>query len=138
MSRYSQEDKKDDVQAYVGSPAVAEYDTEKGMAVVDGHTAILVNEPRKSRICSSRLSLTSLVNAAEGGVHRTLKQRHMAMIAIGGAIGTGMQLGFQLYLRLTALLRSLCRVRRFAQHWWARRCLARVYLHGFDGVSVSL
>jgi len=76
MSRYSQEDKKDDVQAYVGSPAVAEYDTEKGMAVVDGHTAILVNEPRKSRICSSRLSLTSLVNAAEGGVHRTQTAAH--------------------------------------------------------------
>lgn len=29
----------------------------------------------------------------EGGVHRTLKQRHMAMIAIGGAIGTGLFVG---------------------------------------------
>ncbi|KAL1412631.1 hypothetical protein Q8F55_000378 [Vanrija albida] len=29
----------------------------------------------------------------EGGVKRTLKQRHMAMIAIGGAIGTGLFVG---------------------------------------------
>ncbi|WVQ86137.1 hypothetical protein IAT38_008305 [Cryptococcus sp. DSM 104549] len=32
-------------------------------------------------------------NPAEGGVHRTLKQRHMAMIALGGAIGTGLFVG---------------------------------------------
>jgi len=29
------------------------------------------------------------VNDVDGSVHRTLKQRHLAMIAIGGAIGTG-------------------------------------------------
>ncbi|WVQ82120.1 hypothetical protein IAT38_004248 [Cryptococcus sp. DSM 104549] len=32
-------------------------------------------------------------NANEGTVHRTLKQRHMAMIALGGAIGTGLFVG---------------------------------------------
>ncbi|KAK8850620.1 hypothetical protein IAR55_004539 [Kwoniella newhampshirensis] len=32
-------------------------------------------------------------NTAEGAVHRTLKQRHMTMIALGGAIGTGLFLG---------------------------------------------
>ncbi|WVQ77052.1 hypothetical protein IAR50_006731 [Cryptococcus sp. DSM 104548] len=33
------------------------------------------------------------VRPAEGGVHRQLKQRHMAMIALGGAIGTGLFVG---------------------------------------------
>ncbi|WWD20799.1 hypothetical protein CI109_105276 [Kwoniella shandongensis] len=32
-------------------------------------------------------------NTAEGAVHRSLKQRHMAMIALGGAIGTGLFVG---------------------------------------------
>jgi amino acid transporter len=30
------------------------------------------------------------VNKGEGAVKRTLEQRHMAMIALGGAIGTGL------------------------------------------------
>ncbi|KAL0250197.1 hypothetical protein I308_103505 [Cryptococcus tetragattii IND107] len=32
-------------------------------------------------------------NPGEGTVHRSLKQRHMAMIALGGAIGTGLFVG---------------------------------------------
>ncbi|ODO05890.1 hypothetical protein I350_04951 [Cryptococcus amylolentus CBS 6273] len=35
----------------------------------------------------------NFVRPAEGGVHRQLKQRHMAMIALGGAIGTGLFVG---------------------------------------------
>ncbi|ODN90161.1 AAT family amino acid transporter [Cryptococcus wingfieldii CBS 7118] len=35
----------------------------------------------------------NFVHPAEGGVHRQLKQRHMAMIALGGAIGTGLFVG---------------------------------------------
>ncbi|WVR08716.1 hypothetical protein IAU60_005774 [Kwoniella sp. DSM 27419] len=32
-------------------------------------------------------------NVVDGNMHRTLKQRHMAMIALGGAIGTGLFVG---------------------------------------------
>lgn len=67
----------------------------------------------------------------EGGVHRTLKQRHMAMIAIGGAIGTGKS-----YAEYSSLIsRSLCRFRCCLGQWWTGRCLAGILSNGFHRVS---
>ncbi|EIW70085.1 hypothetical protein TREMEDRAFT_68470 [Tremella mesenterica DSM 1558] len=58
---------KDRGEVVVGAPPA--YDAEKG----HDHTVVLAED--------------------DGAVHRTLQQRHLAMIAIGGAIGTGLFIG---------------------------------------------
>lgn len=76
-------------------------------------------------------------NPGEGTVHRSLKQRHMAMIALGG-----------MFFLLVPLMKgdadiskrcyrygSLCRIRFCIGHWWTRRFLVRIRLHGPYGVS---
>jgi amino acid permease len=92
----SYEEKKDDLQASttVTSPADAQqivFDAEKGIVPTAGvHRTLLIDGAGKStsdfRSC---IPADGAVNDKEGAVIRSLKQRHMAMIALGGAIGTG-------------------------------------------------
>ncbi|WVQ77053.1 hypothetical protein IAR50_006732 [Cryptococcus sp. DSM 104548] len=67
-----------------GSPDKIVYESEKEVSV---------GEASDSRIAELGGCEGSVVHPGEGHVKRQLKQRHMAMIALGGAIGTGLFVG---------------------------------------------
>lgn len=80
--------------AYVGPAPAAHSDEEKGPYRTVGDSGVIVNgESKFSRSTWDYPVLTVVAATGELAVHRTLKQRHMAMIALGGAIGTGLFIG---------------------------------------------
>lgn len=94
----AKEPKTDDVQTYVGGRHdVGPYDAEKvaGAEAGDAGRDMVINghgEGMLYEVTTVEAPLIS-VNSKEHAVHRVLKQRHMAMIALGGAIGTGLFIG---------------------------------------------
>jgi len=81
MASYEKKSNEDDTQTFVGPPQGAGYDPEK------------VGHPMQAGVMHGSVLIDAPLNPNEGAVQRTLKQRHMAMIAIGGAIGTGLFVG---------------------------------------------
>lgn len=73
-------------EAYVTSPSDPSVDPEKAYRYVNDNGNLMLDGVS---CFSQKTKLISEENGEiVGGVKRTLKERHMAMIALGGAIGT--------------------------------------------------
>jgi hypothetical protein len=72
-------------------------------------------------------------SSSDGHVNRTLKERHLSMIALGGAIGTGDFVDIP--VRFCAHdSRSFRRFRCSSRHGRTGWCLVGLYYHGCHGI----